>query len=89
MALDDLAAYGQADTSPLIFVTAVEPLEDIEDPVRVFWVKSDSVVLYYQSSKISVTGVLAVVPIGSGYIFAINIYDWRFIDAVKLERIAD
>jgi hypothetical protein len=42
--LDDLAANGEADAGPLVFVPAVQSLEQLENPLLVLLIEADAVV---------------------------------------------
>ena len=45
MSLDNPLADGQADAGARIFTVAVEPLEDLEDPVEILGLHANSFVM--------------------------------------------
>lgn len=57
----DLPTDGQADAYALIFAAAVQPLEGYEDPIQVFFLKSDAVVLHSDFTKVELMTLVWIV----------------------------
>src|SRR5262249_44895999 len=90
VSLDDLAANRQAHSGPLLFAPAVEPLENIKDPIGVFYVETDAVVLHGQPAdgaggNAGGGGQRARV----GQHFTLNLDDRRLARLVEFQCVAD
>ena len=84
MPLHDLLADRKADAGPGILPARVEALKRGENPVEVFLVESDSVILHHDMHHLATISVL-----GLGRLPVLDTYYRRYTGLVELDRIAD
>src|SRR3990172_3571473 len=89
MALNDLAADGQAHARALVLVTSVQALKDIEDAVEVLFVESDTIVFYDDLTRSADWRVPKGASSRNAKEFAMDLDDWSFVRPVELQGIVD
>lgn len=89
MALDNLAADGQAYARALVLVAPSQALKGKKDAVEVFFVESDTVVFHDDSTRRGDWRVPTGTAFANAKEFAMDLDDWRFIRPVELQGIVD
>ena len=86
MPLHDFPADREPDPGPFILVAAVQPLEDLEDPLAILLVKTNPIIPDRQIAKRD--RVLAI-PVGSWltHQFTFNLYHRRHARSMKFQGI--
>jgi hypothetical protein len=88
MALNNLAADGQADARALVFAPT-QALKGSKDKVEVIFVESDTVVFHDDSTRLGAWRVPAGASFPNAKEFAVDLDDWRFVRPVELQSIVD
>jgi hypothetical protein len=89
MALNDLAADGQAYARALVLVAPAQALKGSQDTVEVLFVESDTVVFHEDSTRLGDWRVPTGASFPNAKEFAMDLDDWRFVRPVELQGIVD